>query len=64
MAECWIAEPEKRPTFETLKWRLEDGPGEADYREAEMFMRWVQPPSSHSSTSKCVYLKVAYTKNR
>ena len=29
-----MGEPEKRPTFETLKWRLEDGPGEADYRDA------------------------------
>lgn len=39
MEECWMGEPDKRPTFETLKWRLEDGPGEADYREAEIFMR-------------------------
>ena len=32
MRECWREDPESRPTFETLQWRLEEFFTEADGR--------------------------------
>ena len=37
MIDCWHKNPDKRPNFETLRWRLEDFFHiEDDYKEAEM----------------------------
>lgn len=40
MVECWNREPNKRPTFETLHWKLSDYfASDEQYREASIFIR-------------------------
>lgn len=40
MTECWHADEAKRPSFETLQWKLEEYffQDDGDYKEAEAIM--------------------------
>ena len=41
MLDCWKANPDDRPTFETLQWRLEDFfvNSDGEYNEADNVVR-------------------------